>query len=97
MVLHQRLMAKLEPQLLDEQYGFRPRRGVDDCIFSVERLMEEFKQRGVRLFLVFLDICKVYDSVLCEALFRVLEERYGVDTTAVRLLRAIYKDTRGVV
>ena len=96
-VLHRRLLHKLEPQLLDEQFGFRPRRGVDDCVFSTKRLEEEFRQKGQPLYLAFLDITKAYDSVPREALFRVLEERYGVDARAVALLRALYKDMRGEV
>lgn len=82
---------------MDEQYGFRSRRGVGDCVFAVKRLQEAFKLQGHPLYLAFLDISKAYDSVPREALFRILEQRYGVDERAMRLLRALYKDTQGQV
>ena len=90
-------MTKLKPQLMDEQYGFRPRRGVDDCVFAVKRLQEAFQLQGHPLYMAFLDITKAYDSVPREALFRVLQERYGVDAGAVRVLRALYTGMQGRV
>lgn len=97
LVLLCRFRHKLGPQLMDEQFGFRRRRGVDDCVFSLKRLQEEFQHNDRRLYLAFLDLAKAYDSVPREALFRVLQERYGIDEGAMRVLCAMYTDMQGQV
>ena len=96
-IIYHRLLGHLEPQLLDEQFGFRPRRGVTDCVFTIKRLQEEARRRGLPLYLAFVDVIKAYDSVPREVLFRILETRYGVDPGLVQMLRALYENLQGEV
>lgn len=66
-------------------------------VLALKRLQEAFQQRRHPLFLAFIDIEKAYDSVPRDALFRLLQERYGVDERALRVMRAMYADVRGQV
>ena len=90
-------MKELEPRLLDIQYGFRPKRGIQDPTTALKSLDDEFRRRGRSLYTAFLDLTKAYDSVPRAKLFEVLRDYYKVDPELVRAIEALYEDTVGVV
>ena len=49
--------------LPDSQCGFRKGGGCTDMIFATRQLMEKTREHGDRLFLLFVDLKKAYDSV----------------------------------
>ena len=73
-ILQERLQEITEKVLPDSQCGFRKGRGCVDMIFVARQLVEKTRERDDALFVLFVDLKKVYDSVLRLALLCVLEE-----------------------
>lgn len=96
-VLLRRLTAVLEPQLLDYQYGFRAKRGIQDPTTGIKAMAEEFRRRDMKLYAALLDLSKAYDSVPRAKLFKILRHFYKVDPQLVGAIEALYEDTEGVV
>ncbi len=71
------------------QYGFRPGRRTTDAIFIMQNVIESQRQQGMRLFGVFVDFEKAYDSVRRERLWRKMEDR-GIHGSMLRRLKALY-------
>ena len=64
-VLLNRLSAHVDELgiLPESQCGFRTGRGTTDMIFSARRLQEKCQEQYKDLYLVFIDLTKVFDSV----------------------------------
>ena len=62
-VLQERLQKVAEQELPESQCGFRKGRSCSDMIFTVRQLVEKTIEHGDKLFLVFVDLEKAYDSV----------------------------------
>ena len=62
----------LDGILREEQAGFRKGRGCSDQIFVVRHLMQQVNEIKARLSLCFADFEKSFDSVLREAIGKVL-------------------------
>ena len=67
-VLNDRLQLVVEETVSDSQCGFRAGRGCVDMIFCVHKLVEKALGHNTKLFLLFVDLLKAYDSVPREAL-----------------------------
>ena len=52
-----------EEVLSESQYGFRSGRGCIDLIFGARQLLEKTVEHQSKLFLLFIDLKKAYDSV----------------------------------
>jgi len=85
-IIHNRLLPQLEPLLLDEQRGFRPNRGTGDAIFTLQRLAEECRRKGEKVYVAFLDIKQAYDSVPQESMLTILRQYYRVDAGLLDLI-----------
>jgi len=91
-VLLNRLNQLIEPTLLEEQCGFRKRRGCIDHIFTLRTLVDRCWEFRIPLHLCFVDLKQAYDSVWREGLWEVLRVR-GVRPKLLRLIKALYRDT----
>ena len=78
-----------EGVLSDSQYGFRSGRGCVDLIFSTRQLLEKTIEHQSKLFMLFVDLRKAYDSVPRCALWKILEQ-YGVPEVMIGLLRSLH-------
>jgi hypothetical protein len=96
-IIYNRLLPQLEPFLLDEQRGFRPNRGTGDAIFTLQRLAEECRRKGEKIYVAFLDIRQAYDSVPQETMLTILRQYYRVDAGLLDLISLIYTDSQGEV
>ena len=76
-VLNDRLQLVVEGTVSDSQCGFRAGRGCVDMIFCVRQLVEKATEHSIKLFLLFVDLRKAYDSVPRVAFWRVLQ-KYGI-------------------
>ena len=56
--------------------GFEGGRGAD-MIFCVHQLMEKAREHNTKLFILFVDLHKAYDSVPREAMWLV-QKKYGI-------------------
>ena len=62
-VIQERLQRLAEEELPESQCGFRKRRSCSDMVFTVRQLMEKTIEHRAKLFLLFVDLKKAYDSV----------------------------------
>jgi len=76
--------------LPDSQCGFRKGRGCTDMIFAARQLMEKTWEHGDQLFLLFVELKKVYDSVPRNALWIILE-KYGVPPRMLGIIRSFHE------
>lgn len=65
-------LLPLSEQILPESCGFRPARGTTDMIFTARQLKEKCKEQKHPLYMAFIDLTKVFDSVNCQGLWTIL-------------------------
>ncbi|KAF2896729.1 hypothetical protein ILUMI_09445 [Ignelater luminosus] len=58
-----KLGATGEPQLKEEQCGFRKGRGTYDLIFKIRQLIEKLLERDIRIYVCFVDLTKAFESI----------------------------------
>ena len=88
-VLNNRLQLVVEETVSDSQCRFRTGRGCVDMIFCVRQLVEKAIEHNTKVFLLFVDLCKVYDSVPRAALWCALQRR-GVPDVKIELVRSLH-------
>ena len=62
-VLNDWLQLVVKETVSDSHRGFRTGRGCVDMIFRVRQLVEKASEHNAKVFLLFVDLCKAYDSV----------------------------------
>ena len=67
-VVQGRLQALAEDVLLESQCGFRKGCGCSDMVFTVRQLIKKANEHKAKIFFMFIDLRKAYDSVPREAL-----------------------------
>ena len=88
-VLNDRLQPVVEEVVSDTQCGFRTGRGCVDMIFCVRQLVEKTIEHNSKIFLLFVDLHKAYDSVPRQALWRALC-KYGIPENLIELVRSLH-------
>ena len=88
-IIAKRIRNILEPQLEEEQYGFRGNRTTTDLIFAVRMIMEKYWEKGRDIIFVFLDIEKAYDSLPREKIWECLSNR-NIPQTLIRKVKMLY-------
>ncbi len=72
------------------QHGYRRNRGTTDLVFGLKIVMERIWEFDKDLFILFIDLKKVFDSVPRRELWRCLEEEYGVRRRLIRAIKGLY-------
>ena len=75
--------------LPDSQCGFRRGRGCVDMIFCARQMIEKAVEGNTKIFMLFIDLQKAYDSVPCQALWHVLES-YGIPKSMLQIIRSLH-------
>ena len=88
-IINDRLQVVVEDSVTDSQCGFRAGRGCVDLIFCVRQFVEKTIEHRSKIFLLFVDLRKAYDSVPWQALWCVLW-KYGVPGCLVDLVRSFH-------
>uniref|UniRef100_A0AAR2JQE7 Reverse transcriptase domain-containing protein n=1 Tax=Pygocentrus nattereri TaxID=42514 RepID=A0AAR2JQE7_PYGNA len=91
-VLEKRVRLIVEPQIQEEQCGFRPGRGTLDQLFTLSRILEGSWEFAQPVHMCFVDLEKAFDCVPRGILWEVLRE-YGVHGSLLRAIQALYKQT----
>ena len=101
-VLHKVVARRLSPYceakelLPEEQCRFRPDRSTTDIMLVLHRLQEIGRKAGVSLFMCFIDLQKVYDTVDRTLLWQVLT-RIGVPPQMISVIRQFHNGMRPYV
>uniref|UniRef100_A0A8C5A4J3 ribonuclease H n=1 Tax=Gadus morhua TaxID=8049 RepID=A0A8C5A4J3_GADMO len=95
-VLERRVRPIVEPQIEEEQCGFRPGRGTTDQLFTPARILEGAWEYAHPVYMCFVDLEKVYDWVPREKLWEVLRE-YGVRGSILRAIQSLYSQSESCV
>lgn len=89
-VLESRIRGVIEPQISDEQCGFRGGRSTSDQVFILRQICEKAWEFALPVFMCFVDLEKAYDRVPRDKLWDCLRE-YGVDGELIRAIQSLYK------
>ena len=81
----------MDPQLRDQQAGFRRNRSCADQIASLRIIIEQSLEWNSPLYINFIDYEKAFDSVDRQTLWKLLRH-YGVPVKIVSLIQCIYQD-----
>uniref|UniRef100_A0A3B3CJV2 Reverse transcriptase domain-containing protein n=1 Tax=Oryzias melastigma TaxID=30732 RepID=A0A3B3CJV2_ORYME len=95
-VLERRVRPIVEPQIQEQQCGFRPGRGTVDQLYTLFRVLEGSWEFAHPVHMCFVDLEKAFDRVPRCVLWRVLWE-YGVRGALLRAVRSLYDRSRSLV
>ena len=71
------MQVVLEDVVVDAQYGLRPGRSCAYIIFCVHQMVEKVIEYNTKIFLLFVDLQKAYNSVPRSAIWLVMQ-KYGI-------------------
>jgi len=95
-VILDRIQAKLESEIAQEQAGFRPRRGTRDHITNLRIIPEKAIERNQPVYFCFVDFTKAFDMVQHDQLWLTMLEM-GFPQHLVELQRNLYSKQWAVV
>ena len=84
-------MHWIDPQLRNEQAGFRKGKSCSDHIFTLRQILEQSKEWNTTLYATFIDLEKAFESVHRESLWKILRH-YGIPSKIVSIIRMLYVD-----
>ena len=95
-ILNNRLISWCEENkiLLEEQGGFRPRRGCPDQIFSLSELLKN--RKDISTYCCFIDVRKAFDRVHRNGLWTRLADE-GIKSKMWRVIKSLYGNVQSCV
>ncbi|KAH7707537.1 reverse transcriptase, partial [Aphelenchoides avenae] len=88
-VVLNRISAKLDAAQPVEQAGFRSGFSTMDHLQTINQIQERTREKGLRLYLIFIDYEKAFDSIEINAVLNALE-RQGVERCYIDMLEDVY-------
>ena len=88
-VIQGRMQVVVEDVIPDSQCGFRSGRGCVDMISCARQLMEKAREHNTKVYILFVDLRKGYNSVPRQALWLV-HLKYGVPPVIVNLIQSLH-------
>ena len=96
-VLLNRLIPTIaEDHLPETQCGFRANRGTTDMVFVLRQLQEKCREQNKGLYVTFVDLTKVFDTVSRKGLWLILE-RLGCPPKFLSMVIQLHEDQSGQV
>ena len=95
-VLQDRLQQLAEEELPESQCGFRKGRGCTDMTCTVRQIVEKAWEHQAKIFILFIDLRKAYDSVPRQALWLALA-KLGIPESTIQLVRSFHQDMQATV
>ena len=90
------MASKLSKEIAEEQAGFRPGKGTRDQIMNLKRILEKNSERGIDIFLCFIDYSKVFHMVAHDILWNDMYSM-GFPTHIILLLKSLYLQQKAAV
>ena len=93
-IILNRMKAKVEAELAEEQAGFRPGRGTGDMLCAIQAVLEKLnvvKKDQQDAFIIFIDYSKAFDNVDHDQLLQTLLNM-GFPPHLVVLIQSLYVD-----
>ena len=84
-ILFNRLYKYMEPKLIDEQFGFRPKHSTSDLMIYLLEHISKLLSTDERCLILFFDLAKAFDTLDHKILLRKLE-RYGIRGIPLKLI-----------
>lgn len=82
-------MLRQNTMVSKNQTGFMPRRSTNEVIHLLRHPIEKYRERHKDLYIMFVDLPNMYDSVLHEMIWTTLEDR-RVSRSYVQAIQFIY-------
>ena len=95
-ILDKRLRERVEPELGEEQLGFRKGRGTTDGMFSLRQLVEKRLEKQGHMALDFVDLEKAFDTVP-RKMTMATPRWMGAPESEVNMVEAMYENTKARV
>ncbi|CAF3333272.1 unnamed protein product [Rotaria sp. Silwood2] len=95
-VLERRCRQIVEPQLQENQCGFRAGRSTIDQIFTLQQIIEKSWEFAKPVYSLFIDLGKAYDRIPRDLLWNVLKE-YGIQDHLLSAIQSLYKNCQSCV
>ena len=92
-ILLGRLSPALEPNLRNEQAGFRRGRSCIDQTNTLRIIIEQCRELQCPLFLLFVDYSQAFDSLVQDEMWKILAA-YGVPSKIIELIKQLYTDAK---
>jgi hypothetical protein len=73
----------------ENQFGFMPERSTMEVIFLIRQLMERYREQKKDIYMVFIDLEKVYDKVTRNIMWWALQ-KHKVSTKYITLIKDMY-------
>jgi len=90
------MASKLSKEIAEEQAGFRPGKGTRDQIMNLKMILEKNRERGIEIFLCFIDYSKAFDMVAHDILWNNMYSM-GFPTHIILLLKSLYLQQKAAV
>ena len=89
-ILLNRIKGKVDPDLRDQQAGFRKDRSCTDQISTLRIIIKQSAEWNSSIYLSFIDYEKAFDSVDRETIWKLLRH-YGVPLKMVNIIKSSYQ------
>ena len=89
-ILLDRMKGKVDPELRDQQAGFRKDRSCTDQISTLQIILEQSAEWNSSIYLSFIDYEKAFDSVDRETIWKLLRH-FGVPLKMVNIIKSSYQ------
>ena len=88
-ILEKRIRSIVEPQLSENQFGFRKNKGCSDATFILRQLQEKHIEWNKPVYMAFIDQEKAFDRIVRAELWKCLAER-GIFGELLRAIQSLY-------
>lgn len=91
-ILLDRIRPAIEPNLREEQAGFRRGRSCTDHVNTLRIIVEQSKEMKSTAYLLFVDFEKAFDSLRRDRMWEILSE-YGIPASIINIIRNLYLES----
>lgn len=92
-LIKDKLQQYMENKIGDYQAGFRKGSSIVDHVHTLRLIQETAKEHRMRLYVIFIDFAKAYDTVRREKIYKILEKN-GIPGKIINLVKMTLQNTR---